>query len=95
MREDEGLERGVLQEKQDGGRFSLGVTGKYIEQQCRTDLCALKYERNSDNLVTSVDIGFLIDPLPGTSRGVGGWPLELRGSRNGVLGGRMRGGRKA
>ncbi|CAM9306881.1 unnamed protein product [Scytosiphon promiscuus] len=46
MRDGEGLESGVPKKEADGGHFSLGVTGKYIEQQCRTDFCALKYERD-------------------------------------------------
>lgn len=44
---------GGVQREQDGGCFSLGVTGSSIEQQCRTDFRALKYARDRLNLTTS------------------------------------------
>ncbi|CAN0075462.1 unnamed protein product, partial [Ectocarpus sp. 12 AP-2014] len=66
-----GLERGVPQIEQDGGRFSLGVTGSRIEEQCRTDFCAPKYARDSFNLTTSVENGFLFDTLSEGPRGKG------------------------
>ena len=49
--------------EQDGGLFSLGVTGSSVDQQqCRTDFCAPKHARDSINLITtSVDSGYSID----------------------------------
>ena len=60
----------VPQIEQDGGLFSLGLTGSSVDQQCRTDFCAPKYARDSFNLTTFlVDSGFLFDALSGAQRG--------------------------
>ena len=58
----------VPQEEQDGGCSSLGVTGGRVEQQCRTDFCVPRYARDSFNLTTSVEGGFLVDGSSGASR---------------------------
>ena len=55
------------QEEQDGGCSSLDVTGGRVEQQCRTDFCVPKYARDSFNLTTSVESGFLVDGSSGAS----------------------------
>ena len=67
----EGFEWGEPQREQDGGCFSLGVTGSSIEQQDRKDFCAPKYARDSFYLTTSVESGFLFDTLSGAPRGKG------------------------
>ncbi|CAB1101373.1 unnamed protein product [Ectocarpus sp. CCAP 1310/34] len=64
-----GLEWGLPQKEQDGGCFSLGVTGGSIDQQCRKDVCAPKYGCDSFNLTTSVESGFLFDTVSGVLRG--------------------------
>lgn len=65
----EGFESGASEGAKDGGRFSLGVNGSSIEQQYRTDFCALKCERDSFNLATSFD-GKRITYHKGTKRRV-------------------------
>ncbi|CAB1109156.1 unnamed protein product [Ectocarpus sp. CCAP 1310/34] len=60
---EHGLEWGLPQKEQDGGCFSLGVTGGSIDQQCRKDVCAPKYGCDSFNLTTSVESGFLFDTV--------------------------------
>ncbi|CAB1099548.1 unnamed protein product [Ectocarpus sp. CCAP 1310/34] len=68
---EHGLEWGLPQKEQDGGCFSLGVTGGSIDQQCRTDVCAPKYACDSFNLTTSVESGFLFDTVSGVLKGRG------------------------
>lgn len=68
---EEGLVTGVPQIERDGGRFPLGVPGGSIDQQCRTDFCALKYARSSFNLTTSVESGLVFETLSGVPRGEG------------------------
>ena len=68
---------GVPQIEQDGGLFSLGVTGSNVDQQCRTELCAPKYARDSFNLTTSMDSRFC--SILCRERGGGRvWPLEVQ-----------------
>ena len=63
----DGVGRVVLQEEQDGGCPSLDVTGGRVDQQCRTDCCVPKYARDSLNLTTSGESGFLVDGSSGAS----------------------------
>ena len=49
----------------DGGCSSLDVTDGRVDQQCRTDFCVPKYARDSFNLTTSVESGFLVDGSSG------------------------------
>ena len=63
----DGIGRVVPQEEQDGGCSSPDVTGGRVEQQCRTDFCMPKYARDSFNLTTSVESGFLVDRSSGAS----------------------------
>ena len=63
----DGICRVVPQEEQDGGCSSLDVTGGRVEQQCRTDVCVPKDARDSFNLTTSAESGFLVDGSSGTS----------------------------
>ncbi|CAN0327319.1 unnamed protein product [Ectocarpus sp. 8 AP-2014] len=65
---EHGIGRVVPQEEQDGGWISLDVTGGRVEQQCRTDFCVPKYARDSFNLTTSVESGFLVGGSSGASR---------------------------
>ena len=57
----------VPQEEQDGGCSSLDVTGGRVGQQCRTDFCVPTYARDSSNLTTSGESGFLVDGSSGAS----------------------------
>ena len=51
----------VLQEVDDGGRSSLGGgTDGRVEQQDRIDFGVPTYARDSFNLLTSVESGFLV-----------------------------------
>ena len=59
--------RVVPQKEQDGGCSSLDINGGRVEQQCRTGVCVPKYARDSFNLTTSVDSGFLVDGSSGAS----------------------------
>ena len=56
-----GLEMRVPHIEQDGGLFSLGLTGSSVDQQHRTELCAPKYARDGFDLTTSMDSGFLFE----------------------------------
>ena len=63
----DGIGRVVPQEEQDGGCSPLDVTGGRVDQQCRADFCVPKYARDSFNLTTSVESGFLGDGSSGAS----------------------------
>ena len=76
----DGIGRVVPQEEQDGGCSSMDVTGGRVDQQCRTDCCVPKYARDSFNLTTSVESGFVVDGPSGASR-EGGLALGAAGGR--------------
>lgn len=66
-----GLEGGMSQKRQDGGRSSLGVTDGRVYYQCRTDFRVPRYARERFDPITSVESGFLANMWSGVPRGEG------------------------